>query len=529
MTKQAKKQTFGVIVTTRSFFPSHLAKSAREAIAGLLDRLGYGAVMVGERDTGHGAVMTLGEAKTCAELFRRRRDEISGIIAVLPNFGEELGVAEAIDRAGLGVPILVQACDDDFDRLDMGNRRDAFCGKISLCNSLYQRGIPFTGTTLHTCALDSAEFEKDVRDFAAVCNVANGLRGARIAMLGARPAAFGTVRFSEKILQRHGISVQTVDLSEVIAAARRMGGDGDGNSCGDCGDGDGNSCGGGERGNDGSNCDGSNSGGNCGGGDTAAIKAKCDEIRAYGRIAESVGPEKIALQARLCLAMEQFVDSLDCQASSVQCWDSLENNYGCAACLGMSMMGERGKPSACEADVAGALSMLAAQLAAGSPPALMDWNNNARGDRDACIALHCSNFPKSFFQAGDMEIGCLDVLGGELGEDRSFGACKAQVAAGPMTYLRITTDDARGVMKMYTGEGEFVSEPVPTKGGVANCRVPGLQKLMKHICGNGFEHHVCFVRGRWASVLEEALGKYMGVEVYNHKHNERGGCRDETG
>jgi L-fucose isomerase-like protein len=183
----------------------------------------------------------------------------------------------------------------------------------------------------------------------------------------------------------------------------------------------------------------------------------------------------------------------------------------------MSMMGDKGKPSACESDVTGAVSMLAAQLAADSAPALMDWNNNVRDDRNCCISLHCSNFPKSFFQSSELEIGCLDVLGSVLGQERTFGACKAQVAPGPMTFIRITTDDTRGVMKMYVGEGEFGDESVPTKGGVAMCHVPELQKLMRYICDNSFEHHVCFVRGHVADALEEAMGKYMGIEVYRHQ------------
>lgn len=466
------KQTFGVIVTTRSFFPSHLVATARAKIVSLLDKLGYGCVMVSEQDTQYGAVLTYQEAQTCARLFKAHADEISGILCILPNFGEELGVAEAITLANLNVPVLVQACDDDFDKLDMANRRDAFCGKISLCNNLRQRGIPFSLTSLHTCPIDSDVFAQDVRRFAGVCRVVNGLRGSRIAMLGARPVAFNTVRYSEKILQKHGISVQTVDFSEVIAAAQQYD-------------------------------------------DQDKIAAKEAEIRAYGSIPDSIEPEKITRQAKLCLAISEFVDRLDCQASTVQCWDSVENNYGCATCLAMAMMGDAGKPSACESDVTGAVSMLAAKLAAQSAPALMDWNNNLRDERDCCICLHCSNFPKSFMQS-DVEIGCLDVLGSTLGHDRTFGACKGQVAPGEMTFLRITTDDASGQMRMYVGEGTFQPEPLPTKGGLANCRVPGLQSLMRYVCENGFEHHVCFVRGHVADILEEAA-KYLDIPCYHHR------------
>jgi L-fucose isomerase-like protein len=466
------KQSFGVIVTTRGFFPSHLVRGAREKIINLLDDMGYGCVMVGEGDTQYGAVLTWQEAQTCAELFKQHANEISGILCILPNFGEELGVAEAIALANLDVPVLVQACEDDFDKLDMKNRRDAFCGKISLCNNLRQRGIRYSLTQTHTCAIDSEAFRRDIETFAGVCRVVKGIRGSRIAMLGARPVAFNTVRYSEKILQAHGISVQTVDFSEVIAAAKEDQ-------------------------------------------DEQKIAAKEREILAYGRIPADIQREKITRQAKLCLAIEDFVEKYDCDASTVQCWDSVENNYGCATCLSMAMMGDAGKPSACESDVTGAVSMLAARLAAQSAPALMDWNNNLRDEPDCCICLHCSNFPKSFMQS-EVEIGCLDVLGSTLGYERTFGACKGQVAPGPMTYVRFTTDDTAGVMRMYIGEGEFQSEALPTKGGLANCRVPGLQSLMKYICEHGFEHHVCFVRGHVADILAEAA-KYLNVACYHHK------------
>ncbi|MEG1754000.1 MAG: fucose isomerase [Christensenella sp.] len=468
-----KKQSFGVIVTTRSFFPSHLVEAARKNIADLLTEKGYGCIMVGEKDTQYGAVLTYNEAKICARLFKDHEKEIDGIICILPNFGEELGVAEAISLSGLNVPVLVQACDDDFTKLDMANRRDAFCGKISLCNNLYQRGIKFTNTTLHTCDIGSAEFAADIDRFAGVCRVVNKMNGARIAMLGARPLAFNTVRFSEKILQKHNISVQTVDMSEVIALAKSQT-------------------------------------------EQQEIDAKTAEITAYGTVDDFITSDKLEKQAKLCLAMEKLVKSLECDASTVQCWDSLENNYGCAACLGMSMMGEKGIPSACESDVTGAVSMLAAGIAAQKAPALMDWNNNIRNDRNMCISLHCSNFPKSFFATDDIQIECLDVLGSTLGKERCFGACKGQVAQGDMTYLRITTDDAKGVMKMYVGEGNFTNEVVSTKGGVAACHVENLQKLMNFICKNGYEHHVCFVRGHVADILQEAFENYVGIEVYRH-------------
>ena len=160
-----QKNKFGIIVSTRSFFPSKLVKTARDAVMRVMDKLGYEYIMVGETDTQYGAVLTFDEAKTCAELFKAHREEICGIVVIMPNFCEELGIAEAIQLADLNVPVLIQACDDDFDKLDMANRRDAFCGKISVCNNLYQRNIPFSLTRLHTFPIESPQFEDDLRWF----------------------------------------------------------------------------------------------------------------------------------------------------------------------------------------------------------------------------------------------------------------------------------------------------------------------------------------------------------------------------
>lgn len=468
-----KKITFGVIVSNRSFFPAHLVGDGRKAIKDKLDSMGYGSVMLTEEDTPLGAVMTLSDAKKCAELFKRNCDSIDGILVILPNFGDEIAVSTAIDLAKLHVPILVQACDDDMDKLDLANRRDAFCGKLSVCNNLYQRGIKFTNTTLHTCAIDSPEFTKDLEDFARVCRVVKGVSTARIGAIGTRPNAFYTVRYSEKLLQAAGVTVSVVDLSEIIFAARNM-----------------------EV--------------------TPAVQERVTEIKGYGSIPSYIPEEKIVMQAKLSLAVEKWIETNECDASAIQCWDSLQDNYGCAACLSMSMMGEKGKPSACETDVTGALTMYALYLASEVPSGYLDWNNNYFEDRDVCISQHCSNFPKSFI-GKDFEIENLDILGTTIGSEKCFGACKAQIAGGPMTYAKITTDDVNGKIKMYIGEGEFLDDKLESFGGLALCKIPNLQGLMDYMCNNGFEHHVAMSRSLSAKVLKEALGKYLGFEVYHHQ------------
>jgi L-fucose isomerase-like protein len=468
-----KKQTFGVIIATRNIFNFKLAVEARQKVLKKLDSMGFGYVILPEDETPTGNIEGYADAVKCGALFKKNSDTIDGIIVVLPNFGDELGVVNSIKMSGLNVPILVQACDDDNDKVDVKSRRDAFCGKLSVCNNFYQYGIKFTDTIYHTYSLDSDEFTKDLVKFASICRVVKGLTNLRVGAIGTRPIGFQTMRYSEKLLQKYGITVVPVDMSEIIAAANKI----DEND--------------------------------------PAVKEKVEAIQMYGACGIA-SKGKIAHQARFGLAVENWINDNDIDISALQCWESIEKNYGCAACVTMSMMGEKLMPSACEVDVAGTISMYALALAANTPSAILDWNNNFAQERNKVVATHCSNYPKSFFQS-EIEIGSLDVLGTVLGSEDTFGAVKGKVAAGDMTYFRISTDDNRGIIKSYLGEGKMTDDPYGMDGGIAVCEIPNLQNLMKFMCKNGFEHHVAMVRGHVSEVLEEAIGNYLGWKLYKHE------------
>lgn len=471
MTKQ--KQTFGVIIATRNIFNFELAVSARKSVLEKLDKMGFGTVILPSEATPTGNVEGYADAVKCAKYFMEHADDIEGIIVVLPNFGDELGVVNTIHMAGLNVPVLIQACDDDNDKVDVKSRRDAFCGKLSVCNNLYQYGIKFTDTTYHTYSLNSEEFAKDIIKFAGICRVVNGMKGLRVGAIGTRPIGFQTMRASEKILQKTGITVVPVDMSEILAAAEKI----DENS--------------------------------------ENVKEKVEAILNYGTC-NILHKGQISKQARFGLAVEQWIEANDINISALQCWESIEKNYGCAACVTMSMMGEKLMPSACEVDIAGTIGMYALALAAKRPSALLDWNNNFAEDRDKVVCTHCSNYPKSFFE-NDIEIGSLDILGTVLGQEDTFGAVKGKVAPGDMTYFRISTDDPKGIIKSYLGEGVITDDPYGMDGGIAVCEIPRLQDLMKYMCKNGFEHHVGMVRGHVADILKEAIGNYLGWDLYIHE------------
>lgn len=473
--KNKERMCFGIIIVTRAYFNSELAKDVRKQLLKTLADEGYDYVILPEdaTPTGSSSIETREDGLKCAELFRQNRDRIDGIIVSLPNFGFEIGIINAISVADLNVPVLVQACDDENDKVDLDSRRDAFCGKISVCNNLYQYGIPFTDTTLHTYSIYSELLAKDINKFAGICRVVNGLRHARIGAIGARPAGFQTVRASEKLLQKSGITVVPVDLSEILGAARKIE-------------------------------------------DTdAELLKKLEEIKCYAAVPKEYS-DKLVLQAKFGVAVERWIEANQIDAVAVQCWDSLEQNYGCAACVTMSMLGEKLLPAACEVDIAGAVSMYALTLAAQGQSALLDWNNNFAEDRNKCVCTHCGNFPKSFVR-NDLKLGTLGVLGRTLGKVNTFGAVYGKVTKGDFTFFRISTDDTKGAIKAYLGTGEITDDPYGMDGCIAVTKVNNLQTLMKYICKNGFEHHVAMVRNDVKEILNEAIEDYLGWNLYVHE------------
>ena len=470
-----KKIALGVIVGTRGFFNPELARAGRGKLLARLEALGCDAVVLPERATAaQGAVETQADALKCAELFRANRERIDGILVSLPNFGDETGIVRAIQEASLGIPVLVHAFDDDLDKVDVAHRRDAFCGKLSVCANLRQYGIPWTDTSEHTCAVDGPELARDIDMFARVCRIVRGIRGARIGAIGARPTAFQTVRCSEKLLQGSGITVVTVDLSEILASAERIQEN------------------------------------------TKDVQDKLATIRGYGRIPQRIPNASVVKQAILSVAIERWLDENGCVASAIQCWDSVQKNYGCATCLSMSLMGEqRRMPSACEVDISGAVSMYVLTLATGNAAALLDWNNNYGTDRGKCVNTHCSNYPRSFID-DEIDISELDILGATLGKDRCFGAIKGKVRKGPMTAFRIDTDDQAGRIKGYLAEGDFTDDPCGMDGGIAVCAVKDLRGLLRHVTRNGFAHHVAMVRSHCAASVHEAAVRYLPWDIHLH-------------
>jgi len=465
------KLTLGLIVGNRGFFPDHLAQRGREKMISVLEKAGIDVVAVTPQDTKFGAVETRDESRICANLFKSRQDDIDGVIVTLPNFGEERGIADALRWSGLDVPILIQATPDNPEDMSLSNRGDSFCGKMSTCNNLTQYGIPYSLTGLHTVDPDSTDFAIDLEWFSSVCRIIDRLNNLRVGAVGARPAAFNTVRYSEKLLEDSGISVEPVDLLEIMGRVERR-----------------------------KDAD-------------PAVVERLKTIREYTPVS-SVPEAALLKMAKLGVVLEDWMDETQVAISAVQCWTAIEEFYGVVPCTVMSMMSERLFPSACEVDVCGAVAMYGLQAASGTPSALLDWNNNYGSNPDKAVCFHCSNLPKSFFDSSGMKYQA--IIGGSVGNENAWGTIEGRIKPGPMTFARISTDDYSGLIRGYVGEGRFTNDPVETFGGYGVVEIPEMQELLHFICENGFEHHVAANLSNVADAFYEAAVKYLGWDIYRH-------------
>ncbi|MFQ5929013.1 MAG: L-fucose/L-arabinose isomerase family protein [Acidobacteriota bacterium] len=464
--------TMGLIIGNRGFFPDHLAREGREEMIKTLQDTGIDVVALGSEETKFGAVETREEARKCAALFDANRSKLDGVIVSLPNFGDERGIADTLRMANLDVPVLVQATPDTASKMTIQYRRDSFCGKMSACNNLKQYGIPYSLTSVHTVSPDSDQFREDLKWFAGVCRVVRALSRVRIGAIGARPAAFNTVRYSEKVLERHGISVETVDLSEILGRIQRRKDNDD------------------------------------------LVQQKLVAIQEYVST-KGIPQDSLLKMAKLSAVVEDWMVETDIVMSAVQCWTAIEQYYGVVPCTMMSMMSNQLLPSACEVDICGVVAMYALQQASGTPSALLDWNNNYGDDPNKAVCFHCANLPKHFFQ--DVRMDYQEIIAGTVGKENTFGTVVGRVKTGPMTFARFSTDDRTGTIAGYVGEGAFTDDPLETFGGYGVAEIPRLQELLHYICENGFEHHVAANFSSVAGVLHEATNRYLGWEVHWHQ------------
>jgi len=462
-----KKTTFALYFGNRGFFPGSLIAEARDQMVGALEGLGHDVLVMDANATRYGAVETAAEGAVYAEFLRQNRGKYGGVILSLPNFGDENGAVAALKDAG--VPILVQASPDELSQMAPETRRDAFCGKLSIMDMFTQCGIAFTALKPHVVHPSSLAFADNVDYFDRVCRVVGGLKDMTVGSIGARTTPFKSVRIDEATLQRHGITVETVDMGEVIGRVRDLADD------------------------------------------NAAVQAKAAVLRGHTSWGETP-PSSFLTIAKLGVVLDQIIEELRLDAVAVRCWLELQKQLGVSPCVLLGELNDRDIAAACEVDVGNAVTMRALNLASGQAAACLDWNNNYGEDEEKCIVFHCGPVPQSLMAAKGVVTDHL-ILANSTGPGCGWGCNQGRIRPMPVTFGGLMTD--AGCICTYVGEAQITDDPIPNDffGCAGVFEKPDLQDVLLTIGKLGHRHHVSLTEGHVAGAMAEAMENYLGWEV----------------
>lgn len=460
-----KQMTFALYFANRGFFPETLIAGARKEMAEAVTNAGYQYLIPEEEMTRYGAVETRAEGKRYAAWLKSHEGEYDGVIMCLPNFGDENGGVAAVQDAG--VPVLLHAYPDEIGKMDFEHRRDSYCGKFSFADVFHQYGIPFTMLEPHVVHPLSETFADNLRDFAGICRVLNGMKRFSVGAFGARTSKFKTVRYDEITLQKYGITVETFDLSELINKVQNME-DSD-----------------------------------------SRVLRKVKRLVDYTDFS-CVPADKTNVLAKVSVVIDEYIAAYDLDCITLRCWDEMHEILGIAPCVLLSELNDRGIVASCEIDLCSAINMYAMQLASGKPTTVLDWNNNYTEDPDKVILFHCGPVAQTLMTEKGTVTDHKMFAKGNPG--CGWGSNEGRIKAFPMTYSNCKTED--GKLTVYAGEGKFTEDPIEEGyfgcGGVAV--IDSLQPKLIQLGQNGFRHHTAVGMGHLKKVLKEAFTYYLGYD-----------------
>lgn len=460
-----EKITFALYFGNRGFFPGELIASAREEVKEAVKKAGYDYICMDESLTKYGAVETPVEGKIYADFLKENEGKFQGVILCLPNFGDENGGVVALRDAS--VPILVQAYPDEIGKMDFAHRRDAMCGKFAMCNVLRQADIPFTLTEKFVVSPSDESFIKDLNKFAGVCRVVRGMKKVNVGAIGARTTAFKTVRVDEMALQKRGINVESIDLSDIFARMKNV--------------------------------------------LPERIQEKKEEIL---KITSFSGypEEKLSKMATFQAVMEDVIKEYNLDAFALRCWSEFQTEFGIAPCTSLCLFNEMGISAACEVDVPNAVMMRALTLASGNAATILDFNNNYGNEENKVILFHCGPSPISMLEEKGEVIEHL-MFKKSYGEGSGVGVNKGRLKSGDITFGSLKTEN--GKICAFVSDGKFTDDEIEKEffGSGKVLEKKGINDISNYMAQSGYKHHLGIVFSDCKDIIREAFEKYLDFDT----------------
>lgn len=461
-----KKICFALYFANRGFMPAELIEGARKDMVKAVKNAGFDYIIMDKDATRYGAVETRDEGLKYAKWLKENEGKFDGVICCMPIFADENGAITALQDAN--VPILMQAYPDEIGKMDFAHRRDAFCGKFSVTDVFSQYKVPFTVLKPHVVHPLSKEFNSNLNDFAAICNVVRGMRRFNIGCIGARTTAFKTVRFDEITMQRYGINVESFDLSELFEEVRKLKDN-----------------------------------------DSKVLKFK-KELESYTNCSRTP-KDKLLTLSKIGVVIQNYIDTYHLDAFALRCWNEMETYLRVCPCVLLSYFNDKGIAASCEIDMCSAITMRALSLASDYPSICLDWNNNYGDDENKVILFHCGS------AAGSLMTGK-----GKLTSHKMFdktdpgsgcGTNEGRIASFDMTMSNCKTED--GKITIYFSEGKMTKDKIESTyfgcAGVAH--INNLQDKLIRLARGGFKHHTTITKGHVKEILTEAFTTYLHYDV----------------
>lgn len=458
----SRKMTFALAFANRGMMPGELIYGAREDMTEAVTAAGYDYLIMDAEATRFGGIETRDEGLLYANWLKAHEGQYDGVIFSMPIFADENGAVTALKDAG--VPILFQAYPDEIGSMDFAHRRDAFCGKFSVTDVFTQYQVPFTVMKPHVVHPLSPAFAENLKDFAAVCRVVNGMRQFNIGCIGARTTAFKTVRFDEITMQKYGINVESFDLSELFWRVSRMEDTDD------------------------------------------RVVERIHESEVYSDFSR-VPRQNMYNLAKVSVAIDGFIEEYHLDAIALRCWNEMETQLRITPCVLLGFLNDRGIVASCEIDMCSALCMRAMYLASEHSTTVLDWNNNYGTEENKVILFHCGPVAQSLMTGKGMVTN--HKMFDKTDPGSGWGSNEGRIQPMPVTISSCQTKDGR--MVIYASEADFTDDPIEDDyfGCAGVCRIADMENKLLRLARGGFKHHTAVGVGHMKDILKEAFTTYL--------------------
>jgi L-fucose isomerase-like protein len=448
--RQGKKLILGLAPTRRNYSDNEATEINKKQINAFVENFAREAdfeLVTIEDINEQGIVKDLASADRAIEKFTR-----SGVNALfMPhcNFGQEEGCLRIARKMGL--PLLLWGPRDKPPRDFEWRPTDTQCGLFATSKAFYRLNIPFT--YIENTNIEDPLFSGGLLNFIRTARIVNAVRNARILQISSRPREFLSVMVDESdLLERFGISVMPVTAAHIMERARKA-----------------------KK-------------------DSRAVTQVLQGYADQGIDLSKLDDEYRKHMAALEIAILETAEELGCDAAASECWEIYGAELGIRPCAVFGNLGDTGFPVACENDIHGAVSCLAA-LAANNyrePVFLADLTQRHPSNDNGELLWHCGPFPKGLRKEGSH---------GFIND----GMGQWQIRDGTITLIRF--DGCRQQYNLFAGLCRTTQGPL-TNGTYCWAETGNWPAWEKKFIHGPYIHHITGVYGDYTGSLREAC-KYI--------------------